>query len=194
MSGSQESVPIDQVTRVLQIIISALVTGMVVFLAIVLFLRVGSTAKVLVGGQPPAAVPAAPAQELALPIITLVALVFAAIDVPLSIFVPKLIADTACKALAAAKGPEGPPSTAEDVAALVSAYQTKTIAGAALNEGAGFLALIAYMLEGQLIALAVAVALIVGVALRFPRRAAVEQWVDDRLARVQLDRQSARFS
>jgi hypothetical protein len=186
MSVSEDPGVIDGVTRTLQIIIFALVMGLVFFLGIVVFLRL----QVKPGALPAAA--AAPA----LPVITVVAFTVAATLVPLSLLLPRLVSDSACKKLAAgAWAPPqkraGDPASTGDVASLAQIYVSQKIVGAALNEGPAFLALIAYMIEGNLAALALAVALIVGVALRFPQRAAVEQWIDDRLVRLQMDRQSA---
>jgi hypothetical protein len=180
MSLSDDSAVIDQTTRVLQIIVFALVTGLVTFLGVVLFLH----------AQPkPARNPGA-----VLPVITVVAFTIAVVLAPLSLIIPRLVSDAARKQIAAGKwapgnAPAGVTATT-DAGRLAVVYQTQKIIGAAMTEGPAFLALIAYMLESTSAALGLALFLIVGVALRFPQRAQVQQWIDDQLGRLDMDRQT----
>jgi hypothetical protein len=83
------------------------------------------------------------------------------------------------------------PNAAElgDVAPLAAIYQTQTIIGAALIEGAAFLAGIAYMLEQRQISLYVAGALLVLIASQFPTVSRLEGWIENELAGIQQMRQ-----
>jgi hypothetical protein len=199
MSVSEDPGLIDRTTRTLQIIIIALAASSSIFLLIVVSLGLQPHPNPNPQPAPGAAAPAPAPPAVTLPVITVVAVTFTAICLPLSYVVPRLISESSCKRIAAGTWepggqPPGTPPPAGDVGKLVAVYQSQKIVGAALNNGVAFLAVVAYMVEGSPIALGLSVALILGVLLRFPTRPAVEQWVDDKLARVQLERQSARFS
>jgi hypothetical protein len=161
MLKPDESDSVAAGTRVLQIVVAAMAVGPLVFIGIVPFIPPG------LGGP----------RAGNLPVLSVAAIVAAATAVPLSLVLPRLVTDARRKQIAATPA-EG------DAARLMASYQVGTIVGAALNEGAAFLAVMAYMLERQPYALALALVLIAGVALRFPRRAAVEQWVEDQLGIV----------
>jgi hypothetical protein len=68
-----------------------------------------------------------------------------------------------------------------DAGTLMMLYRAKTIAGAAMLEGAAFFGLITYLVNQDPIALALGGLLIVGVALHFPTRSGVIRWIDDQL-------------
>lgn len=68
------------------------------------------------------------------------------------------------------------PKTAEEKLALV--FQTQMLVGAALLEGAAFANLIAFMLEGQLVSLLLAIAFFVGLLLDFPTLRSVTVWIE----------------
>lgn len=76
-----------------------------------------------------------------------------------------------------------------DVGKLGAVYQLKTIVGAALLEGASFFALVAYMLEGHMISLVVAVVLLLGVLSYFPTAGRVESWMKEQQRLVEEQRQ-----
>jgi hypothetical protein len=127
-------------------------------------------------------------------VLTVAAFTIAVVLVPLSLVVPRLTVDAARKQIAAGKWstgkqPPGMPPPTTDAERLAFVYQTQKIMGAAMNEGCAFFALIAYMIEGNVIALGLALLLIAGVALRFPRRDQVAAWIDDQLGRLDMDRQ-----
>ncbi len=83
------------------------------------------------------------------------------------------------------------PNAAElgDVVPLAAIYQTRTVIRAALLEGTAFLACIAYMLEHQTIALAIAGLLLLMILSQIPTVSGLESWLDDELATVQQMRQ-----
>src|SRR5262249_22238156 len=158
------------------IIVGAMTAMTIVFLAAALFFHAQHNAA---GGL--AQRPNRP------PVFSVLAIVVAATVIPLSLVVPKLVSDAARKQIAAGtwkpgRGPAAPPpddGEPSDAAKLAMVYLQKTIIGAAMNEGAAFLAVVAYLLEATPYALALALVLVGGLALRFPRREAVERWVDD---------------
>ena len=55
------------------------------------------------------------------------------------------------------------------------------IVGAAMVEGAAFLAVFAYLLDRTTLSLALAVVLIAGVTAHFPTRSRVEHWIEGQL-------------
>lgn len=68
-----------------------------------------------------------------------------------------------------------------DAGKLAQVYQTTTIVGCALLESAAFLALLAYLLEGQQVSLAVAGAMLLGVAAHLPIGGRLASWVERQL-------------
>jgi hypothetical protein len=190
MADSETQSFIDRLTRTLQIIIGALVAGVIVFLVIAVFVQ-------LHPGRPAVANPGQnPPRSTAMPVLTLTACVFAATMMPLSIVVPKLMVDATRKRIAADKNKLSASSGASaldaqlrsDVHQLAGAYQSQKIVGAALNEAVAYLATMAYLIEGNYLALGLAIALLGAVAARFPRRAAVEQWIGDQFERLSAQR------
>jgi hypothetical protein len=71
---------------------------------------------------------------------------------------------------------------------LLAIFQTRLIVRSALFEGPAFFALIAYILEGQWLALAIAGAMAVGIATGFPSVAGVEAWIEERRERIAAER------
>jgi hypothetical protein len=155
-------------TRTTQIIVAALLAGLATFLGVAFILRQGGAfANRGAGGAP---------------ILTYVAVAFGAMLLAASWFLPRLIAANMRRGLATR-----PRQGQEE--ALLGVYQTTTIVGAALNEGPAFLALIAYMIEGSPVALAVAGLLMGALAARFPSRAGVERWLGDQVEAIERERQ-----
>lgn len=152
--------------RTLQIIIGALVAGLLTFILIVSFISFFR----------------AHAAAPNMPIITYVACFLACIQFPLSLIVPSQVVASGRKQLATK-----PP--ADDTFALMNLYQTKTIITGALRQGVGFLAAIAFMIERQPISLGLAVVCMVAVAVLFPTRERVDQWLDDQLVRLSQERE-----
>ncbi len=182
MLKPEESEAVGGYLKTLQIIVGALVFGLVMFLGIVLLLHFQ---------QGPFQRPQAGVESL--PVISVVAFVIAAIQVPLAFVIPGVVAESQCKKIADgtwnpmenSNAPPLDPKMMTDVTKLLFVNQTRTIIGAALLEGAGFLALIAYMIEGERYVLGLALFLIGGVASRFPTRTGLENWIDDRLGRIE---------
>jgi hypothetical protein len=75
-----------------------------------------------------------------------------------------------------------------DAGLLYSVYQARMITGAAILEGAAFLMLSLFMIGRQPWTVALAIALIAGVALHFPTRASVCQWIEQQLRLMSEER------
>ncbi|HUT89904.1 MAG TPA: hypothetical protein VMY37_10425 [Thermoguttaceae bacterium] len=181
--------------RVPQIIVAALVAGLLVFLVIVL----------VVIQQGFAGVP-----ETA-PILTCVALAFALSAVLARLIVPNLIVAQGRRNIIqgtwqvpmSAQSQSGYGQTMQqecaqfvertgDAGRLLFVFQARTIVAAAVLEGPAFFVLITYMIGRSPLALILAVFLILGVALHFPTQSGVIHWIDDQLRLVEQERQFRR--
>lgn len=170
---------VSQVTRTLQIIVGALVAGLLIFLAITVALNMQPRNPHPPGGPPPARAPS----------LIYVALAFAAMSMPMSALVPRMITTNARKQIARGTWVPGRRPMAQMEAALAAGkevpdeikllgvYHTQTIVGAALNEGAAFFAIIVNLIEPSSLALGLALVLIAAMLPRFPTRGKVEQWL-----------------
>lgn len=156
--------------RTLRIIVAALAAGCLTFAAI----------AAVQGGAPQAN----PQGE---PIVTFVALAFAAMALVARTVVPAVMVRTGSESLARTLGSQSDPSSDRTTAAargLMNLLQTKTIIAGAMLEGATFFLLISYLVEGQMISL-VAAALLVGLLLTLiPTERGMIRWVEDRLRRL----------
>ncbi|HVT28085.1 MAG TPA: hypothetical protein VHE81_08720 [Lacipirellulaceae bacterium] len=76
-----------------------------------------------------------------------------------------------------------------DVAPLAAIYQTRTIVGAALFEGAAFLATVAYMIEHQRIALFIAAVLLLLILSQIPTVSRLGDWIESELVSIQQMRE-----
>jgi hypothetical protein len=203
MPGEQDA--IRSATLQGQIILGALAAGLVMFLVISTIINILPTLGVAANGAGNGrGAPAAVAAESPLPIITSVAIAFGAVLLPVSFVVPGLVAKQQRRAFASAgmtasASPAPTPSGQSDTATaplsgLPAAFLSQLIIGAAINEGAAFLALAAYLIEKNPIALAMAIVLIAGVIARFPTAGRVERWIEqqqEKLRKEQLDARSS---
>jgi hypothetical protein len=210
MIGNQDF--IDGVTSRCQIIVGALILGVVVMLGIATVVA----PQVQGGARPGAGAKPADARDkpvdanlnhrpLAEPdmatILTWVAVAFAAVTLPLSFVLPGLIAQQNRRAIAAGtwtliKGGSPPMPAAHeafqtDVGPLAMVYQTQLIIGAAMNEGVAFFAAIAYMIGRNPIALGLGILLVGGLVARFPTKDRVALWMDRQQELLILDKQAA---
>jgi hypothetical protein len=189
------------VTRICQIIIGALVTGVVIFLAIAILVNpagVNHGAAPPLGQEGEARTPALGGSSL--PIITYLAVAVGILDLALSFIIPRVSVARACRQIAGGKWPAARIGSlpcdgkqidpASDEGKLIGLYQTQLITGAALLEGAAFFAAIAYMLERTPIALGVAGVLLGVLLARFPTGDRIRGWMDRQLEVVQKERQS----
>ena len=72
-----------------------------------------------------------------------------------------------------------------DEGKLHQVYLVKTIIGAALLEGGAFAALMAFLLEGQVYSVVLAGLLLLGIAFSFPTRTRLTDWLEQELRHVQ---------
>ncbi len=178
MSSPVDNLPQPRL-RVMQIISSALLLGVVTFLAIVLFL-------VLVQNNGAGMAPVGN-----VPIVSIVAVVLLIVQVPLAFLLPAFLTRSALRQIASGtwKSPASPdPSDfSTDASKLLAVKQTMTIIGLALLEGAAFLGCIAYLLEAQPFALAVVLVAVILMLVKFPTEGRVRSWLEhqaDQLAEV----------
>ncbi len=179
---------IEQITRMTQIIMGALIGGVTIFLVIVVFLvhfaGLGAPAGgAAAPGQGAGANPAAGAQSM--PLLTYMAAGMAVMLLPLSFILPGYVAAQSLRS-GAVRAPDGGSSPAANSAASsgqgqaatpATAFQTSAIIGGALTEAPAFFAGIAYLIEQNPIALGVMVVLLAVMVARFPTRDRVERWI-----------------
>lgn len=159
----------------LRIIVVALATGVVAFAVAAIVIRMQQAQ--------------APAIEAA-GLLTILGIAAAPVAFVLSRFVPGLFAGKARRQIAS--GQFGPPGGANpdqtggpqsslvqlgDDGKLFMVYQTKTILAIALIEGAAFLNIIAFLLEGSPIALGLGLLLALVIVALFPRTSRVVEWI-----------------
>jgi hypothetical protein len=195
MSMTSDQDAIRPVTRQGQIIVGALIAGVLIFLVI-------ATVVDLVpkpGAGPAARVGADAGAQTAqsVPILTYIALVFGAACLPTSLIVPSLVAKQQRLAMADGKSLPGqslastpaqrPEAVRTAPIGLPGVYLNQLIVGAAMNEGAAFFAGVAYLVEKNPIALAVASVLIAGLIARFPTASRVERWIEQQQEKLRED-------
>jgi hypothetical protein len=178
MSTASDQDMIDQFTRICQIIVGALVAGVVFFLGIAVSIDLGI-------------------RRPTDPFITYTAIAFATVVLPLSIVAPGIIAARRRRAIAAGKStlplPRGigPEALATETSQLAAVYHQQLVIGAAMNEGLAFLAAMAYLLDKSPIALGLAIFLVLGLVLRFPTPRRVELWIDQQREKLIIERQAS---
>lgn len=186
MSRIDDEDAVQAAVRTMQIIVAALTLGVVVFSVLVLALLRDD--KPLDPNTP---------RLLGLPMLTAMAVLFGVVSLIASYIVPKIIADGSIRQLA-----KGPPLDdtkrldsggrqiypASDVGRLLPVFQTQVITASALNEGAAFFAVLAYLTEGQPIAIGVAAVLIAVLVSRLPTVDRVKGWLEAQLERLALMR------
>lgn len=157
----------------MQIIAGALPMGLVVFFGIVLFLVYGQAGP--------------PRQLPALPMVSLIAVVFVIMSGSMSLVVPHFLTLAELRRRAASPG-DG------DVIALLNVKQTTLIVGLALLEGPAFLGLIAFLVERQPLVLIVPGLCLAAMLMRFPTENSVRNWLESagrRVLELRQDRSGA---
>jgi hypothetical protein len=145
--------------RTIQIISFAMLMGVALFLGVVAIVVIGNNNQPAPGGQ-----------GGALPILSMVAVVVLAIDVPLSFIIPRIMASNAVRQLAT--------SPDSDTRALLAIRQSTVIISRALLEGVGLLGCIAFLVEMHWLALVAALVVIALMLLTFPTFRKTREWVD----------------
>jgi hypothetical protein len=170
---------VNDSTRISQIIVGAMVLGVVMFLAVVL-LQFGAR-------QPDHQAGASRVSYLA-------AALFVG-GVCLSWFVPRQMVNAQVAKLAKSDRPEKPTSATkpagvdQDSAKLLPLFQTKTIIANVLLEAPAFFATHAYMFERQWFTLAIAIAAVVLMLTTLPTRGRVKDWLQSQQDRIDGIRQ-----
>jgi hypothetical protein len=141
--------------QVMQVIVAALVMGVVLFGVVALVLN-----------------PEVPPVNADLPLVSLIAVGFSVLSVVGSFVVPNMLV----RPLEEAGG-------GRDDGTLIVLYQTRLIIGASLCEGAALFTLIAYMMEGVPIILAATVFMLLLLIARFPIVSRVRDWLEQQRLR-----------
>jgi hypothetical protein len=199
MSMTSDQDAIRTVTLQGQIIVGALIAGVSIFLVIATVVNLGLEPGV--GPAAPVGVGAGAEPAHSVPFLTYMALVFGAACLPMSLIVPRLVAKQQRLAMAGGKSLAGqsPASTTAQrpdavptaPIGLPSAYLNQLIVGAAMHEGVAFFAGVAYLVEKNPIALAVALVLIAGLIARFPTASRVERWIEQQQEKLREDQLQA---
>jgi len=161
---------VTSATRVMQIIVAALILGVLFFFAIVVGLHAG--------GERPGA-----GQQV---LITYVGVLAALGAVAMSMVIPGLIASQMRQAVVSGHPPRwqsnvGNAAEIGDAGPLAAVYQTRMIIRCSLLEGAAFVNLVAYMLERQSLSVGIVVVLLALLAVQLPTRSRVVDWVESEL-------------
>jgi hypothetical protein len=179
MSNPNDILPAKRL-RVMQIVAGTLLMGVLVFLGIVLYVVLVQNKG---GGKAP---------DLA--VVSIVALVFFAIQAPLAFLVPQFLTRSALRQIASGswKVPLGAKAAdfPSDASKLLAVEQTSMIIGLALLNGAAYLACIAYLVEAQAWVLAIALGAVSLMLVKFPTAGRVQSLLAEQVDQLdQLRRQ-----
>lgn len=173
---------IGPMVRVQQIIVGAQILGALVFLVFAVAMRMRGDLLAMPAQWP----------------LTYVLVAFAAMVMLARLVVPSIMVARGRRSIGRGERPSlhrAPQAIVEffaeagDAAAMTFLLQTSTIVSTALLEGVAFFGLIVYLLEGSVLALGIAVAMILGIACHFPTRSRVVAWVERQLATMEQERQ-----
>jgi len=159
----------------LRIIVATLIAGVLSFAAVALFIRQNGNMQA----------------DPALDFMTWMALAAAVAALVVSWLLPMAIVKNARRAIAGGSYPAPAPNTPGspfaalselgDAGKLAVAYQTSTIVGAAVLEGAAFMNIVTYLVNGSLTSLVVGVCIVLPIAAMFPSAPRVANWIDGQL-------------
>jgi hypothetical protein len=127
-------------------------------------------------------------------LLTAFAIVFGCSTVPLWFVVPSILAANQMRQIAqlpSRKGHEAESDATvrrQDAHQLALVFQTKTLVGCALLEGAAFFALVAFLLEHHTASLVVATVLLMGILSQFPTLGGTSDWIEQRLRLIDESR------
>jgi len=170
----------------LQIIVVAMMLGVGILLVVAA--TMGPTLRPL------------PEPDEAGPVITYVAIAFTISALFARAVVPNIVVTVGrrkiAQRLAEAEGAEGGEGQTDTGASpdarvaqeLARLFYTKTVVRCAILEGAGMFLGVAYLLEGNRLALGVAILIVLFLALHFPTRSGMAGWTDDQRRRLEQDR------
>jgi hypothetical protein len=167
----------------MQIIAGALVTGVLVFVAIDLYL-------VLVQNRGGGLNPPQP-----VPLLSWMALGMLAVTVPVSFLLPRFLTRSALQRIASGTWQLGPnvPIPATDAGKLLAVRQTTLILGLAPLEGAAFFGCIAYLMEASVLALSAVLVALLLMLWQFPTESNVRAWLAEQTEQLaQVRRETGR--
>jgi hypothetical protein len=159
--------------QVMRIITIALINGVLIFTGIAIYMRNSGSMQ---------DAPAPPT-----PLITYFSIFFAAAMLLAQFVIPRLVEATVRKGIVRNPPPSGT-TLPGDYSALSALYQTRLLIAEALLEGPAFFALIAYLVEGQWPALAVAVLLLLFLVSKFPTMTGLTAWLEQQQELVLSER------
>lgn len=169
MAAPPEDVSLDQRVRVMQIIVAAMALGIVSFMGITIFIRLSQQQA------PPE-----------MPVLTYIALGYTPIALVLQAILPGMMAAARSQTPERLEGLAGKGDEVPDVGSLCATYQTLLIISMAIIEGAAFLALIAYLVDGNVLTLGAALVLLAVLLAKFPTVSRVERWIEERREAMKL--------
>ncbi len=183
MLDAQPDSMADARVRTLQIIVTALALGVMLFLALVLFLGLGKEMRV----------------DDRQPIITYVALACGLAAFVAGPVVSFFVAIASRGKLAAGLGrPDAPAPTPADPSAeqrlkerIMGIFVAKIIIAAAIFEGAALFRCVAYMLDGNRLSAILAAILTAAILMEIPSRDRAKRWLVDQRRLVEQDRVSS---
>jgi len=180
---------LDARIRVVQIIVGALMAGVVVFAGYVIFCAPTNQAAGPAAGAPAAPVAAAPT-----PVLSIAAVAIFAAALLMWAIVPNRLADAQVAKIAAGTwtpqaSESGPPRAMTDSEKLLAVFTTKATIAAALLEGPAFLGSAAYMIERHAFTLGVAAWAVALMVITFPTRDRVVGWLEKQQAFIDETRQ-----
>lgn len=164
--------------RVAQVIVGALLLGVVIFLTILVYLRAKDA------GAPPSA-----ADGISM---SLVLGIVAVVQIPVFFVLRTVLLTGARHRIAAGTPPPqaeaSPFAAAGDVGRLFQAWLTATIVLAAALEGGALLCLVAYFLEGSPVLLVMSGAFALLLAMQMPSRRTLDHWLEKELTLLEAER------
>ena len=163
MYDPQSENPLAQQVKVLQIIILAMVMGVVMFAGIAMAMQREPSGDSL---------------------LSYTAAGMALFGIVARVVVPAAIVGKLRQQLAEETGLSAEAATAR----LATMYQTRTIVAAALVEGPALIALVAYLMEGKLMALGCAAVMLATLATLFPTANSARSWLEGQTAQLVNDK------
>jgi len=142
--------------KTVQIIIGALTMGAIAFLGVAVFIQVSK-----------------PTELQGTPMLTYVLLGAAA----MTALGARTVVLTAVSGALRTRLADKPPADLRPE--ILAGWMTHKIIGAALVEGPAFLAIVAYLIEGQIVAAALGGVAIAGIAMQLPSESSARGWVED---------------
>jgi hypothetical protein len=163
MLTPEQKAAVATMTRITQIIIFALCAGVATYMVVAIFIR-----------DPDASSPLQP----------IAAITFAVAPISASILLPTIMRSHVRRQIVQSPTVNDVSAEQSDASRLLQSLQVQKIIRAALLEGAAFMNLVVYQLGGPEYLLGVAAALLLGIAMLFPLRRLVEEWLDRELRTI----------